>query len=717
VKRNLILASILTLTTSVTLLAAEGMWMPQQIPQLADELRRLGLKIDPNAFADLTGHPMGAVVSLGGCSASFVSPQGLIATNHHCVYGSLQYNSTAENDLITNGFLAKAMDQEIQASPDARVFVTTSIEDVTTQITGKLPKKVTDAERGKTIDRRRKEMVGACEKGGGVRCLVSSFFEGSQYLKITQMEIRDVRLVYAPAGAVGNYGGEIDNWMWPRHTGDFGFYRAYVGPDGKPADYSKANVAYQPKHFLKVSTDDIDPGDLMIVAGYPGTTFSYISSADVEKTISYELPTEIRYRKALIDILNAESAKSKAVDILNSNRVRGLENYYKKYQGTLDAFRKGTAVADRQREEAEIQKLAGMGPVFSELSKLDAEAKTTRERDHIIGWFYTASPMLGQANALYRLSGERAKKDLERAAGYQERDFQRIQQGVTRAQRSIEPGSDRAGLHYFLHEAVKLPASQRVKPVDDALAATGATSTGAQIEKFLDQLYGGTKITELAVRQDLYDDTRAQLTARNDSFIKFAGSLRDLNEAREKRNEEIRGALSRLRPQYVEGLKKVRGGLLAPDANGTLRVSFGSVEGYRSRDAVSYDPFTTITGLLEKETGVEPFNNPKSLLDATRAKKFGSYVDPELGSVPVNFLSGAHITNGNSGSATLNAKGEFCGLAFDGNYEAMGSDYVVNPAVTRTIHVDGRYMLWIMDAVDGAHNLLREMNVTPQFAK
>jgi hypothetical protein len=699
------------------LLAEEGMWMPQQVPQLADQLRKLGLKIDPNAFADLTGHPMGAIVSLGGCSASFVSPQGLIATNHHCVYGSLQYNSSAQNDLITNGFLAKSVGEEIQASPDARVYVTTSIEDVTAEVTGKMAKNVKDADRAKTIDRRRKEMVAACEKPGGLRCTVASFFEGSQYLKITQMEIRDVRLVYAPANAIGSFGGEIDNWMWPRHTGDFGFYRAYVGRDGKPADFSKDNVPYQPKHFLKVSTDDIDPGDLMIVAGYPGTTYSYISAADVKETIEFDLPTEIRYRKALIDILNAESAKGKEIDIKNANRVRGLENYYKKYQGTLDAFRKGTALADREREEASIAQLPNSASFLAELKKIDDEAMETRDRDKILAWLYTSSPMLAQANVLYRLTSERAKKDIDRAAGYQERDWQRIQQGITRAQRQIEPGSDRAGLRYFVLEATKLPQGQRIKAIDDALAATGETAVEAQVDKFLDQLYAGTKIADLDFRNDIFDDTNQQITARNDSFIRFAAALRNLNDAREKRAEEIRGALSRLRPQYVAALKKVRGGLLAPDANGTLRVSFGTVAGYEARDAVQYEPFTTLSGVVEKETGAEPFNSPKALLDAAAQKKFGPYVDPELGEVPVNFLSGAHITNGNSGSATLNAKGEFCGLAFDGNYEAMGSDYVVNPAVTRTIHVDGRYMLWIMDAVDGAHNLLREMNVTPQFAK
>ena len=256
--------------TALTASADDGMWMPQQIPVLGDELKKLGLQIDPNQFADLTGFPMGAIVSIGGCSASFVSPEGLLATNHHCVAGALQFNSTPENDILRNGFLARERGQEIQATPDARVFVTTAIEDVTGQILAPFPAGTSDADRTRLITRRRREMINQCEKPGNLRCQVASFFAGAQYQKITQMEIRDVRLVYAPALGVGNFGDEIDNWMWPRHTGDFSFYRAYVGKDGKPADFSQNNVPYRPKHHFKVSTRELDTQDLVLVAGFPG---------------------------------------------------------------------------------------------------------------------------------------------------------------------------------------------------------------------------------------------------------------------------------------------------------------------------------------------------------------------------------------------------------------------------------------------------------------
>ncbi|HEY0592399.1 MAG TPA: S46 family peptidase [Thermoanaerobaculia bacterium] len=713
--------AVLLLVTASFASADEGMWMPQQVPQLADQLKAKGLQLDPGQFADLTGFPMGAIVSLGGCSASFISPAGLIATNHHCVYGYLQFNSTKEKDYLTNGFLAPTRAAEIQASPNARVYVTTGIEDVTGRILGKISPKTSDVDRAKLIEQRRKEIVGECEKAGGVRCRVASFFAGTQYLKTTQMEIRDVRLVYAPAEGVGNFGGETDNWMWPRHTGDFGLLRAYVGPDGKPADFSPANVPYQPKHFLKVSTADIDPGDLMIVAGYPGVTFRYETAQETAMKIDYDFPTSIHYRQALMDILERESKRGRDVEILNAGRIKGLANYLKKYQGTLDAFKKGNLQEVRAAEERKMRALFANDEallkkhqaLMDELTRIFAEEQKTQQRDTVVGWLYQASPMLAQASTLHELSRQRAKKDMDREEGMQERDWPQIKGRITSAQRSIDVQTDRAGLAYFLKEAASLPADQRIEAVDKALAATGKEGVDAQIEAFLDQLYGNTKIADLAYRQDLFDDSTAELLARKDAMIDFAASLRPLLDANREAGRKRSGALARLRPQYMEALRAVRGGLLAPDANGTLRVTFGEVGGYEPRDGVTYEPFTTVEGILEKDTGSGEFDSPDKLLEMARAKKFGPYADPELGTLPVDFLTDVDITNGNSGSATMNAMGEFTGLAFDGNYEAMGVDYVVDPALSRTIHVDSRYMVWVMDAVDGADAILEEMGIEP----
>lgn len=698
------------------LIGAEGMWMPQQIPQLADELRKLGLKIDPNRFADLTGDPMGAVISLGGCSASFVSPDGLVVTNHHCGFGALQFNSTPQRDLITNGFLAKTREEELPAGPGSRMFVTTKIEDVTSRVTGNLKSNLSNIDRDQAIDRNIKELVDECEKPGGLRCRVASFFEGTQYLRTTQMEIRDVRLVYAPALGIGDFGGETDNWMWPRHTGDWSYLRAYVGPDGKPADYSKNNVPYHPQHLLKVSEDGVKPGDFVLVAGYPGRTFRYRTAAEVQNMQQYGYPTTIRYATDLNNILREMSKNNKAVEIANASRIKGNDNVLKNYQGTLTGFQNFGIVQQRQKREADLAAYIASHPedakyanAVAEMNRLDRQDLATQQRDTVLAWLFRSSPMLSQASTIYRLSLERPKADIDREQGFQERDWPRIAEGINRAQKSLEPQSDRAGLRYFLVEAQKLPADQRIAPLDQAIANAGG------VDALLDKLYSGTKITDLAQRKAMAAETTDQLIARHDAMIDLAAALMPLELDNQQRAKEFAGAMSRVRPMYMQALQAESGGRLAPDANGTLRITFGTVKGYAPRDAVWYNPQTTIGGILQKNTGSGEFDAPKAELDAIRANKTAGYVHPQLKEVPVDFLSDVDTTGGNSGSPTLNSKGELCGLLFDGTYESLGSDFVFDPTITRSIHVDSVYMLWVMDAVDGAHNLLREMGLPVRF--
>ena len=712
---------ITSLLFATTIAADDGLWMPQQIPALGAELKKLGLQLDPNAFADLTGFPMGAIVSTGGCSASFVSPDGLIATNHHCVAGALQFNATPENDIVKNGFLARTREQEIQAAPDARIFVTTNIEDVTSRILGAFPKDISDRDRAKTITRRRREMIIECEKPGGVSCQVASFFEGAQYLKITRLEIRDVRLVYAPALGIGNFGDEIDNWMWPRHTGDFGFYRAYVGKDGKPAEFSKENVPYRPKHHLKFSTRDLDEGDLIMIAGYPGTTRRHETPLEVESAEQYGLPTDVRYRTMLANLLRERGKNDRGIALKNVSRINSLDNYLKKHTGTLEAYKRGRFLEEKRKQETALRasldpKLAASYDAASaELEKLLKEKTRTRERDTLFTWLYTASPMLTQANRIYRLSVERTKPELDRDEEFSERNIKRFPQTLARARRSIEPGSDRAGLRLFLLEATRLPADQRITPVDAALAATGKATPEEQVDALLDRVHASTNIGDADAEKAMSEETTAQLLARKDSMIDFAASLRPFAEEVSGAGRAFAGAESRLRPVRLQVLRAALGGRLYPDANGTLRVNFGVVSGYSPRNAVRYNAQTDIRGVVEKDTGEEPFNSPKKLLERAARQEFGPYVDPELKTLPVAFISSNVVTNGNSGSASLNAWGEVAGLSFDSNWEGVGSDYMVEDEITRSISVDSRYVLWVMDAVDGAHNVLREMGIEPTF--
>ncbi|HVS32134.1 MAG TPA: S46 family peptidase [Thermoanaerobaculia bacterium] len=712
------IAVLISILSAPALFAAEGMWMPQQVPLLGNDLREMGLQIDPNRFADLTGDPMGAVISLGGCTASFVSPQGLVVTNHHCAFGSIQHNSSAERDLIADGFLAATMGEELPAAPGTRVFVTTRIEDVTDRVTGKLNARQRDGDRWSTIERRERQLVDECERPGGLRCRVASFFEGAQYQRITQMEIRDVRLVYAPAEGIGNFGGETDNWMWPRHTGDFSFYRAYVGPDGKPADFARENVPYRPAHWLKVSTSGVGPGDLVMVAGYPGRTYRYRTAGETAVAREFTLSTSIRYAVDISTILHETGKDNRATQIRNASRINSFENMLKNYRGTLDNMKTGTIARHRQEREAALAawiaadavRARRYSAVMSRIDTLSRENAATRERDLVLSYLYRSSPMLAQSQKVYRWSIEKARKDLERQEGYRDRDLRTIMAASARVQRQFDTASDRAGLRYMLLEAAGLPASQRITAIDQALAATGADGTAAQVEALLDSLYSNTKIADADQRRAMYNETRAQLEARNDSMIAFAAALVPQTMADEERENRYRGAMSRVRPLYLEALREMSGGRLYPDANSTLRITFGNVKGYEPRDAVRYEPKTTLSGVVSKHTGEGEFDAPDALLEAARRL-------PSTDSVPVNFLSNVDTTGGNSGSPTLNAKGELVGLLFDGTFESLGSDYLVDPVITRSIHVDVVYMLWVMDAVDRAHSVMREMGVEADLSR
>jgi len=727
-KARVPIALVSLMLWTVGLAAEEGMWMPQQISGMGAKLKALGFKGDPETFADLTGQPMGAVVSLGGCTASFVSPDGLIVTNHHCVAGGLQYNSTPARNLLKDGFLAKSREEELSNGPGSRVFVTTSVAEVTSAITGDIDPKTTDRERYGLIEHRIKERVAACEKGGR-RCNVASFFGGLKYFEIAQMEIKDVRLVYAPADGIGVFGGETDNWRWPRHTGDWGFLRAYVGKDGTPAVYSKDNVPYRPKHWLKIAQEGEEPGDLVFVAGYPGRTQRHQTYEQVKETTEWAMPRSIQMAEEQLAILERLSKQDKAIAIKVAGRVLGLNNGLTNQKGVLEGLVKGGSLAQKEIQEKELEAWIAADPmrqrkygdVLPALRAVQAEIIKTRERNGAMARLTVSSSYLSAAETLYRLSVERPKADMDRDQGFQERDWPRIRDGQDRLQRTIDAGVDRALLTWALGIAAALPDNQRIPAVDQAASLRpGMSKADADraIAAYLDGLFAGTKLGDRDFRLSLAGKSTAELLATKDSFILLAAALEPLAEANREAAKNRGGALERLMPSYMEALLAKSGGLVAPDANGTLRVTYGQVKGVDARDGLYYKPQTTLAGILGKNTGAGDFDAPKAQLDAIKALHAGKrspFMDASLEDVPVNFLSTVDTTGGNSGSPTLNARGELTGLLFDGTYESVSSDYLFNVATTRSIHVDARYMLWNMAEVDGAVNLLREVSI-PGYA-
>ena len=698
--------------------AGEGMWVPQQLPEIAGPLKKAGLKLDPKQLADLTGDPMGAVVSLGGCTASFVSPQGLVVTNHHCAYGAIQLNSTPEKNLIEDGFNAAAQQDEVTAGPAARVFVLDSIQDVTAQVQAAIAAAPNALARTKALEATDKKLVADCEAEGGFRCRVYSFMGGNTYRLFRNLEIKDVRLVYAPPRSIGNYGDEIDNWMWPRHTGDFAFYRAYVGKDGKPAAFAADNVPYQPKRWLKIADKPLGVGDFVMVAGYPGSTSRYALADDFDNTANWAYPTISGHYKNLVALVEAAGKQDPDIAVKYASQMQGWKNTLKNYDGQLAGFTRTDAAATKRRDEAAVKawlqaqgdKGAAALAAHDRLVALSAEARATRERDLVLG--QSGGALGGVATSLYRIAIERAKPDAEREPGYQQRDYATIEGSLKQMERRYAPSMDRTLQAYWLNEYLKLPAAQRVAAVDKWLGGNDA----AAIDRALDKL-ARSKLVSSDERLKWFTADRAAFESSNDPAIQYAvavmPTLLQLEEQRKTRSGEILAA----RPLYLKAIadyKTSQGEFIYPDANSSLRITFGNVVGYTKLDGSKQAEFTKLEEVAAKATGEEPFDAPKPLLDAIAAKRYGGLADKRLGTVPVNFLSDLDITGGNSGSPVLDAYGKLVGLAFDGNWESVSSNWVFDPVMTRMISVDQRYMRWIMQEAYPAPRLLQELNVAPK---
>ena len=699
--------------------ADEGMWQPAQLPSIAGQLKERGLELDPSQLTDLAGPTMGAIVSLGFCTASFVSPQGLVVTNHHCAYGAIQYNSTAERNLIEQGSLAKSTAEELPGDPNLRVYVTEEIRDVTREVVGKIKPDVGGLARYDAIDAAEKALVKKCEKPG-IRCDVYNFHGGYSFQLVRQREIKDVRLVYAPPDAIGKFGGDVDNWMWPRHTGDFSFLRAYVAKDGSSKPYSKDNVPYKPKHFLPVNADGVNAGDYVMVTGYPGRTNRYRLAEETNDAIAWSYPTNIAWYTEILDIINTAGGKDPGVAVKYASAVASYNNYLKNFRGQLEGLAKADAVVYKTaKEKALTDWLAQAGGTNAALAgDIDAlrgvlaRQRATRDRDLTLGYL-ARTGLYSAAYTIYRTASERTKPDMQREAGFQQRDEAKLEGNLKQLERRMDPKVDQQLLTRFAQHYVKLPAAQRVAGLD-AWLGTGEVADDAVAQKVA-ALYAGTKLTETAERLTWFKASKKDVEASNDTALKFMVALMPDLLALEQAKKERQGDELRLRPRFMQAMiayNQTQGQPVYPDANSSLRVTFGKVQGFK-KDGVEFLPFTTGEGIVAKTTGEDPFNTPKSEYDALKSRDYGRYAAKSIGTLPVNFLADLDITGGNSGSPTLDAKGRLVGLAFDGNWDSVSADWIFDKGLTRSIQVDVRYMLWIMDKIDHARNLLDEMGVAP----
>ncbi len=733
--RRLAISSSLLLLATLALISAnadanEGKWKPDQIAEVHGQASAAGLELTPEQLWDpkgdeRTGGLMRAVANLGGCTAAFISREGLIATNHHCAYGALQANSSIEHDYLKNGFLAKTKADELPAK-GTTLKLLRSTTDVGDQVAAALVGITDDQTRAQVLDKVQKQIVEACEavRAGETAptyrsCRVAGFFLNSHWELHEYVEFEDVRLVYAPPSAIGEYGGETDNWMWPRHTGDFSLLRAYVGKDGKPAAFASENVPYVPEQILAPAPEGVIPGQFVAVLGYPGATDRQLWAAEIERQRDQSLPIRAEAYAEWIAILDAGAARDPAVGIKVAATKKTLANREKNARGKLDGLARLGHVQARLDEDA---KLAGSAdPTLAGLVAITAARRERAGKVFLLDNLGVGPRTLATASDLIIWAREQAKPDLERRAGFQERNRNGMRAKLEQRAKDTDPAVDVELLASFLAHADALPEAGRIAGLDRLLgaakgglvglpASSSAADRRAVYREVATAALAETALGDPAKVLGLFDDP-AKLSESEDPVIVAARALVEDIDAQVPIDEAERGQLIVLGPQYFELLKSLRPTPLDSDANGTLRFSWGTIRGYTKPDGSVQAAQTVLSEALAKHTGEGEFDLPDSVLAAAPAASTSRWADPVLSDLPLCFLMDGDTTGGNSGSPVIDGRGRLVGFNFDRVWENVAGDYVWSDGQSRNVVADVRYLLWMLDAVEHADWLLAELGV------
>lgn len=679
----------------------EGMFPISEIQRL--NLTAKGLEMNPGDIFNANQTCLvDGICRVNGCTGSFLSPNGLIITNHHCAYRAIQSASTTEHDFLADGFQAKTLGDEIPA-PGYTVRVTESFTDISDDVLSVVQPGMSFGDRTKAIDRRRKELEQKAESDHpGIRAEVAEMFTGKTYVLFLYTYITDVRLVFAPPSSIGNFGGDVDNWEWPRHTGDFSFMRAYVAPDGSTATYSPDNVPYQPKRFIQVAPRGANEGDFVMLLGYPGRTARHKTASFLSYEAEVRLPYLVDLYGRQIATMQAAGENDRAVELKLLSRIRGLANTEKRSRGQLKGLARKDIIGLRKAEEIRLQSFieqdpdlkAKYGNLLQEIDDVYDDIRENANQEFNFNYLRRTSQLLGLAHFVYDSAVERQKEDLEREPAYMDRNFDQSVRRMMIAQKDIDVDTDKLMLSHLL---AQIAAADQPAP-----ELAGMT---------VDQLYNGSRLSDPAFLKDCLEKTPESLTAIDDPILQWAirlyprfQELRELNKQREGQLSELYGKLISVKQMFLATE-------FVPDANATLRLTFGSVRGYSPEDAVYKSPATTLSGVIAKTTGVEPFVTPEKVVEMHAARDFGPYAHPRLDDIPIAILYDTDTTGGNSGSPILNGKGELVGVNFDRAFEATINDFVWNTDYSRSIGVDIRYVLWITDNVYGADHLVAEMGL------
>nr|WP_297310173.1 S46 family peptidase [uncultured Flavobacterium sp.] len=704
------LLRLLVVLFSVPMFAQQGgMWIPSLLKGMNEtEMTNLGMKMSAEDIYSVNQSSLKDAVPHfnGGCTSEVISPNGLLLTNHHCGYGEIQSHSTVENDYLQDGFWAKSYAEELP-NEDLDVTFIVSINDVTKEVLNGVDALKTEADKKKLIEKNIADLQKSFAREDWQNVMVRTFYEGNQYMLFVTETFEDVRLVGAPPSSIGKFGSDTDNWVWPRHTGDFALFRIYADKNNRPAKYSKDNVPYKSKHFLPVSLDGVEQDDFTMVFGYPGRTQEYLPSYAVEQIVEYLNPAKIGVRDAALKVTDGYMRQDQAIKIQYASKFASTANYWKKWIGESQGLKKSNAVAAKKAYEADFTnkvnaagKQTEYGNLLPQFEKLYKEITPyALANDYFQEVVLRNNELLSVGFRLYQLEN-----------AYTQRGEQAFNDRKENLLKSLE------ALYKDYNVNVDKDVFEQIIEIygkDAPAELTPSIIQNVDYAKLTNEVYSKSALTS-------YDKLKALLSGNASDVIKKLNSdfgfklVKDLaNNYFDKiapKYQELNTEIAALQRTYMKAqLEMNPDARIFPDANSTLRVTYGKVNGYQPKDAVTYDHVTYLDGVMEKYIpGDYEFDVPEKLIELYNNKDFGPYADKN-GKLPVNFIGTNHTTGGNSGSPAIDAEGNLIGLNFDRVWEGTMSDIYYDPAICRNIMVDARYILFVIDKYAGANHLINEM--------